>query len=178
MITAQTAVARSRLDAVKVALGLGAGSMIWALAALLGLNALFQAVPTAFVVMKVAGALFILWVAFQIFRHAKKPLFVDERRASSNPFVKGFLTQISNPKVAVFFGSIFISMLPAHPPLWVVIGLFCIVFFNDVSWYSLVAMLFGSDRVKTIYIGIKAWIDRITGLFLAGLGLKMLWAAR
>jgi threonine/homoserine/homoserine lactone efflux protein len=45
LITARTAVARSRMDGVKVALGLGAGTVIWAGAALFGLNALFHALP-------------------------------------------------------------------------------------------------------------------------------------
>ncbi|MBY5546087.1 LysE family transporter [Rhizobium leguminosarum] len=178
LITAQTAAARSRSDGVKVALGLGSGSLLWALAALLGLNMLFHALPTLFFVMKVAGALFILWVAFQIFRHASEPLVIEDRDGAANPFLKGLLTQLSNPKVAVFFGSIFVSMLPAEAPLWMTIALFAIVFLNEFSWYSIVAILFGSGRIRTFYIGMKSWIDRITGLFLGALGLRLLWSAR
>src|SRR4029453_1697755 len=70
LITARTAVARSRADGIKVALGLGAGSVVWWRAALLGLNFLFREFHWLFVGMKVAGALFLLWVAYQIFRHA------------------------------------------------------------------------------------------------------------
>ena len=49
LITARTAAARSRGDGVKVALGLAAGTVIWSVAALLGLNAIFHAVPELFV---------------------------------------------------------------------------------------------------------------------------------
>ncbi len=104
LITARTAVARSRVDGVKVALGLTAGTVIWSSAALLGLNAVFHAMPMLFMAMKVAGALFLLWIAWQIFRHAKDPIAMDGADATGNPFMRGFLTQLANPKVVVFFG--------------------------------------------------------------------------
>ena len=179
LITARTAVAHSRLDGFKVALGLGAGTVIWSSAALLGLNAVFHAVPMLFMGMKIAGALFLLYIAFMIFRHAAEPLKIEGGAdAVGNPFVRGFLTQITNPKVAVFFGSIFIAMLPANVPLWMTLALIFIVSFNEVWWYTVVALFFGSVPVRRFYLKAKVWIDRITGLFLGGLGLRLLWSAR
>lgn len=179
LITARTAVAHSRLDGFKVALGLGAGTVIWSSAALLGLNAVFHAVPVLFMAMKVAGALFLLYIAFMIFRHAAEPLKIEGGAdAVGNPFVRGFLTQITNPKVAVFFGSIFIAMLPASVPLWMTLALIAIVSFSELWWYIVVALFFGSGPVRSFYLRAKAWIDRITGLFLGALGLRLLWAAR
>lgn len=179
LITARTAVAHSRLDGIKVALGLGAGTVIWSSAALLGLNAVFHAVPVLFMAMKVAGALFLLYIAWMIFRHAAEPLKIEAGAdAVGNPFVKGFLTQIANPKVAVFFGSIFIAMLPAQVPLWMTLALIFIVSFNEVWWYSAVSLFFGSGPVRAFYLRAKVWIDRVTGLFLGALGLRLLWAAK
>jgi threonine/homoserine/homoserine lactone efflux protein len=179
LITARTAVAQSRADGVKVALGLGAGTVIWSSAALLGLNAVFHAVPVLFMAMKIAGALFLLYIAYMIFRHAAEPLKIEgEGERLANPFLKGFLTQISNPKVAVFFGSIFIAMLPAQVPLWMTLALIAIVSLNEVWWYSVVALFFGSGPIRRFYLKAKAWIDRVTGLFLGALGLRLLWSAR
>ena len=178
LITARTAVAQSRLDGVKVALGLGAGTVVWSAAALLGLNAVFHAVPVLFMAMKVLGALFLLYIAFMIFRHAAEPLKIETGgEAVGNPFVKGFLTQIANPKVAVFFGSIFIAMLPAEVPLWMTLALIAIVSLNEVWWYSAVSLFFGSGPVRAFYLKAKVWIDRVTGLFLGALGLRLLWSA-
>ncbi len=177
LITARTAVARSRLDGVKVALGLGAGTVIWAGAALFGLNALFHAVPVLFLAMKFAGALFLLWIAYMIFVHAKEPLKIEGAAEAGNPFWRGFWVQLSNPKVMVFFGSIFIAMLPANPPLWMLLTLLFIVSFNEVWWYSVVALFFGAGPVRAFYLRAKAWIDRVTGLFLGALGLRLLWNA-
>ncbi len=179
LITARTAVAQSRRDGIKVALGLGAGTVIWSSAALLGLNAVFHAVPALFIAMKLAGALFLLDIAFMIFRHAAEPLKLDVTAdAVGNPFVKGFLTQIANPKVAVFFGSIFIALLPANVPLWMTVALIAIVSFNEVWWYSAVSLFFGSGPVRAFYLKAKVWIDRLTGVFLGTLGLRLLWSAR
>ncbi len=179
LITARTAVARSRLDGFKVALGLGAGTVIWSSAALLGLNIVFRSVPALFIAMKIAGALFLLWIAWQIFRHAAEPIALEaEEGPVDHPFVKGFLTQIANPKVAVFFGSIFIAMLPADVPLWMTLALIAIVTFNEIWWYSAVAVFFSSGPIRGFYLRAKIWIDRTTGLFLGALGLRLLWAAR
>ena len=95
-----------------------------------------------------------------------------------NPFVRGFLTQISNPKVAVFFGSIFVAMLPQDVPMWMMLALLAIVTTNEIVWYVLVALCFGSAPVLRFYIGAKKWIDRVTGLFLGALSLRILWQAR
>jgi RhtB (resistance to homoserine/threonine) family protein len=181
LITARTAVAQSRADGIKVALGLGAGSILWSAAALLGLNFLFHQFHWLFVGMKVAGALFLLWIAVQIFRHAADPVAMNEgaagRENRHSALLRGFLTQISNPKVVVFFGSIFIAMLPSEAPGWMIAALIAIVTMNEVVWYSLVSLFFGSPPVRRFYLRVKRWIDRTTGVFLGLLGLRLLWRA-
>ena len=179
LITARTSVAKSRADGIKVALGLAAGTVVWSSLALLGLNAVFHALPMVFTVMKFVGALFILWIAWQIFRHAAEPVDLGGNGAGDtyNPFLKGFTTQMSNPKAAVFFGSIFIAMLPAVIPPWLAFALIAVVTFNEIWWYTIVALFFGAGPVRRFYLRAKLWLDRATGLFLGALGLRLLWAA-
>jgi len=180
LITARTAIARSRADGIKVALGLGAGTIVWSTAALLGLHFLFRQFHWLFIAMKVAGALYLLWIACQIFRHAADPIEMNEganNENAHNPLLRGFLTQISNPKVAVFFGSIFVAMLPSEVPGWMVVALIAIVTMNEITWYSLVSLFFGSSPVRSFYLVAKRWIDRVTGAFLGLLGLRLLWQA-
>lgn len=179
LITARTAVARSRSDGVMVAIGLGAGSIVWASAALLGLNSLFRQFHWLYFSMKVAGALFLIWLAFQILRHAADPVEIDGggKEHGQNPLLRGFLTQIANPKVVVFFGSIFVAMLPGEVPAWMIVALIVMVTVNEIVWYSLVALFFGSSPVRRFYLLAKRWIDRVTGVFLGLLGLRLLWRA-
>jgi threonine/homoserine/homoserine lactone efflux protein len=180
LITARTAVAHSRADGIKVALGLGAGTVVWAAAALLGLNFLFHQLPWLFIGVKVGGALFLLWIALQIFQHANEP--VDMNKGADNedahsPLLRGFLTQVSNPKVVVFFGSIFVAILPTEMPGWLIAPLIAIVAINEIMWYSLVSMFFGSSPVRRSYLMAKRWVDRATAAFLGVLGLRLLWQA-
>jgi RhtB (resistance to homoserine/threonine) family protein len=180
LVTVQAAVARSHADGIKVALGLGAGTILWSTAALLGLNVLFHQFQWLFVGVKIAGALYLLWIAVQIIRHASDPLEMNAEaggEAGQNPLLRGFLTQISNPKVVVFFGSIFIAMLPGNVPGWMVVALIAIVTANEIVWYSLVSLLFGSAPVRRFYFAAKRWIDRMIGAFLGVLGLRLLWQA-
>ena len=180
LITAQTAVSRSRGEGVKVALGLAAGTVVWAAAALAGLHLVFKAAPVLFMAAKLAGALFLVYVAWQIFRHAAIPLDLKDgagEAGARSSFLRGFLTQIANPKVAIFFGSIFVAQLPETVPFWLGALLVFIVSFNEFWWYSLVALFFGVERVRRFYLGAKVWIDRVTGLFLGALGLRLLASA-
>ncbi|PYE99922.1 threonine/homoserine/homoserine lactone efflux protein [Rhodopseudomonas faecalis] len=180
LITAKTAVSRSSGDGIKLALGLGLGTVVWATAALLGLNALFAAMPMLFSAMKVMGALFLLWIALQIFRHAASAVDLEHAAGagSQHLILKGFMTQLSNPKVVVFFGSVFVAMLPADPSPWMVAALVVIVTLNEVVWYSLVALFIGQAGVRARYLRAKTWIDRGTSVFLGGLGLRLLLSAR
>jgi RhtB (resistance to homoserine/threonine) family protein len=179
LVTARTAVAQSRWEGIKIALGLSAGTVVWAGAALFGLHFLFQSVPLLFTAMKIAGAVFLIWIAWQIFVHASEPIEIEtqESAPSSNSFQRGLWVQLSNPKVMVFFGSIFIAMLPDNPPLWLLFALLALVTFNEFWWYTLVALFFGAGPVRSFYLRAKPWIDRITGIFLGILGIRLLWNA-
>jgi threonine/homoserine/homoserine lactone efflux protein len=180
LVTARTAVAGSRAEGLKVALGLGVGTVIWSSAALFGLSYVFAQFHWLFVAMKIGGALFLLWIAIQIFRHAKDPFVMTLREVEArgrSPLLQGLLIQISNPKVAVFFGSIFIAMLPREVPPWMIVALIAVVTMNEIVWYSLVALFFGAEPVRRGYLKAKSWIDCIVGLFLGAVALRLLWHA-
>lgn len=179
LVTMRTAVGRSRADGLRVALGLGFGTVIWVSATLSGLDALFHLLPWLFVAMKLAGALYLLWLAITLWRHAADPVALDAPAATTrgSAFLEGLFTQLSNPKVAVFFGSIFVAMVPADRPAWMSFALVAIVGFNEVAWYSAVATAFGGARLRGVYLRAKAGIDRVTAGFLGLLGLRLLVGA-
>jgi threonine/homoserine/homoserine lactone efflux protein len=59
-----------------------------------------------------------------------------------------------------------------------IVALIAILTINEVVWYSLVSLFFGSSPVRRFYLIAKRWIDRATGAFLGFLGLRVLWQAR
>jgi threonine/homoserine/homoserine lactone efflux protein len=190
LVVARSAIAGSRAEGTRVAVGLGLGTLVWSLAALFGLSVLFALAPWLYTGMKIAGAAFLLYIAVMMWRHANEPVALDgalaERDdgpagAGSGPLAAvrlGLLTQLANPKVAVFFGSIFVTLLPADPSVGVQAAVIAIVCVNEVAWYTAVAYAFAVERLRRGYARAKVWVDRTCGGFLALLGLRLVVEGR
>ena len=182
VMVARTAVATSRAHGVSAAFGMGAGGMLFAATALLGLQAVFLAVPSIYLGLKVLGGLYLCYLGIRIFMSAKLPLAMDgEGRGSEvhvhRSFWLGFSTQISNPKTAIVYASVFAAFLPPSFSSVFAAVLLCTVFVIETGWYSVVATLLSSSRPRRIYLNYKAWVDRTAGFVLFGLGLKLIASA-
>ncbi len=88
------------------------------------------------------------------------------------------LLQLSNPKIMVFFGSIFLSLLPANLPAWMDATVLAVVAFNEFAWFALLALLFSGGPARAFYRRAKVWLDRFMGGALALLGLRLALASR
>ena len=183
VVVARMAVATSRKHGVSAAFGMGAGGMLFAAAALLGLQAVFLAVPSIYLGLKVLGGLYLGYLGIRIFIAAKLPLVMESEGQSgeihvSPSFWLGFSTQISNPKTAIVYASVFAAFLPPTFSSVFAAVLLCIVFAIETAWYSVVATLLSSPGPKRIYLDYKAWVDRTAGFVLFGLGLKLVVSAQ
>jgi len=99
--------------AAGVATGAGLGLMaaLWTGAALLGLNAVFALVPWAYVTLKTAGALYLIWIAVQLWRDARKPV-ADSAHPGARAFLGGLLVNLANPKSVLFAGAVLVVIFP------------------------------------------------------------------
>ncbi len=180
VVAVRTAAAEGFRVAAGLALGFGIGAVVWALAALLGLAVLFQVVPAVLTFLKFAGAAFLLWLAWQTMRHARDPLpepagaaALAVPRSGLRAVRLGVLTQLANPKPAVFFGAVFVGLVPPGTSLpWLALVL-AVVLVNETAWYVLVARLFSGGRSRAAYGRFKIWIDRTFGGVLAAMGLAI-----
>lgn len=179
---AQNAVARSRTHGLVTALGTGVGAATFALLALLGLQAFLLAVPVAYTALKIVGGIYLLWLAYKIIRHSREPLSIGKasygEKSLPATFRDGLFTQLSNPKTAVVFASIFTALLPREIPVYYYIALPVISFIIDAGWYSLVTIALSTERSRNVYIRFKTAIDRVAGSVMALLGLKLLLSSR
>jgi threonine/homoserine/homoserine lactone efflux protein len=162
------------------ALAAAVGALIWATAALLGLQALLTKFEWLYLGLRVAGGLYLVYLGIQLVRHAgKQSVAAPETGIATAPlsamrtFRTVLMVQLSNPKVAVFFGSVFLTLLPADAPSWTNIAVPAIVFVDEFAWYALVALLFSGDLVRTGYRRAQVWVERLTGGVLAALGLRL-----
>jgi threonine/homoserine/homoserine lactone efflux protein len=76
--------------------------------------------------------------------------------------------------VAVFYGSVFVTMLPVETPGWAKLVVCGIVFTNVLVWNSLVALVLSAEQARVRYARLKRWIDRAAGSVLALLGLRLM----
>ena len=180
LVVARASVAASRRYGAWIAFGLGRGSVIWAMAALFGLTLLFRQVPWLYAGMKVAGALYLIFLGVMLWRHARDPLTAavspghSPERGAGRGIRFGILTQLSNPKAAVFFGSVFVTLLPTDPTPATVALVLAVIFVNECVWYMAVARAFSIRRLRDAYLRFKAWSDRVTGAFLSALGIRLM----
>jgi threonine/homoserine/homoserine lactone efflux protein len=184
IMVARTAASSSRRAGLAAALGMGMGGVLFAVAALLGLRGALLAMPSLYVVLKVAGGGYLCWLGFRIWTSANQSLALQPaapRRVARDQsfFAAGFATQVSNPKTAIVYAGVFASFLPDQAQsLAFDLALPAAVFAIETSWYALVALLLSAHAPRTAYLRSKRWIDRVAGALMAGLGLKLLLSAR
>ncbi|WP_171334100.1 MULTISPECIES: LysE family translocator [Acinetobacter] len=179
---AKNSIAISRKHGLFTALGTGTGAALFGLLAVMGLQAILLAVPSAYLVLKICGGLYLLWIAYKIIKHAKEPM--DSPNGSAEPmsykqaYRLGLITQMSNPKIAVILASIFTALLPKDIPTYFYVVLPMLCFFIDAGWYSLVAVALSAEGPRKVYLKSKALFDRVAGGVMTVLGLKLIFGMK
>ncbi|MCV2348774.1 LysE family translocator [Paucibacter sp. Y2R2-4] len=179
VMVARAAVSASRSSGVAASLGMGCGAVLFASAALLGLQAVFLAVPALFIGLKVLGGLYLCYLGYRIFSGANEPLQVNGKSSSQKlslrrHFLLGLTTQVSNPKTAIVYASVFAAFLPSNYSAPFALALLCTIFVVEAGWYAIVAILLSSSGPRRVYLRGKVWVDRTAGAVMVGLGLKLI----
>jgi threonine/homoserine/homoserine lactone efflux protein len=178
VLVIQTAAVAGRRGGLLAALAMMVGALAWAAAALYGLQALFARFEWLYVAFRIGGAIYLLYLAFMLWRHARDPLPEiavgrTDHMTGWQGFLRALLLQLSNPKIMVFFGSIFLSLLPQNLPSWMDATVLAIVALNEFTWFALIALLFSGGPARAFYRRAKVWLDRVMGGVLAMLGVRL-----
>lgn len=179
VVTARIAL-RSRSDALAVAAGLGAGSAVFAVGALAGMSALLVAAPSAFTWLKFVGGLYLLFLAVRLWR--SKPLVAARRHIARSPegcafgrYLRlGLITQLSNPKTAVVYTSVFAVLLPTGTTWELGLVLTALIVVTETGWYSVVALLLSSKAPQQTYVRFQKVLDRVASAVLGSLAVRMM----
>jgi threonine efflux protein len=177
LLVSQLAASGNRRSASYAALGVAMGAVIWSSAAVLGISALFAAFPAARLSLQVAGAVYLLHVAVRLWR-SREAAAGGSRSLAAIPAIRaGLLTNLSNPKSALFFGSVFSAALPADPSAWVLAAAVALVVVNALCWHLLLAFLFSRKSVQAGYAAQRGLFSRMSGAVVGALGLSLLVAS-
>ncbi len=164
-----------------MALGLGVGSAIFGCLALAGLHIVLEQVAWLYVLFKILGGGYLLYLAYRIFMGSRSPLVLSEEQELSNgfntlikAFFVGMITQLSNPKTAIVFAGVFATFLPSGPEVWVYFTLLPLIFLMETVWYSFLVIAFSSEKPRKAYQRVKTPIDRFASFLLGAMGVSLL----
>ena len=176
----RTAITQGRGPAFAAALGISAGVLAWGVAAALGVSALLAASQLAFDVLRWAGAAYIVWLGAHLIiasiRGGRLELAAapTPRESPWTGFRRGFLTNLLNPKIGVFYVAVLPQFLPADVPAALGGGALALVHVVEgMAWFTLLILAAHLMRAWLGRPAVQGWIDRITGGVLIGFGVKL-----
>jgi threonine efflux protein len=180
----QTAVSRTRRQALFGVIGITLGVVVWSAAALLGLQLLLQRLAWLERLIAVAGGLYLAWMGVKMLRGAlRAPATAAEPRQALQQsdwatLRAGLLTNLSNPKVVIYFGSVFSAFVGDRVDAGTRWGLWTLVVLETLLWFTLVAGVFALPAMRRGYLRIARWIDGFAGAVFVLFGLHLIFARK
>jgi threonine efflux protein len=176
-VTLHYATAYSRRDGVLVALGIVTGLTLWITGSMAGLGVLFAHFSWLVEIIRTLGALYLTYLGIKMIlrAHRRPPEIaagvVPARHLSV--WRIGFLSNVSNPKLAAFFSSLFAALLPTNLPFWVQGTVVVLMLVVTAAWLCIVVFVSSLGPVVRCYRRVKRWIDYITGGLFVALGVRL-----
>ena len=160
------------------AFGIATSHALWATLAVFGLGLILAQVAWLYGAIRIAGALYLVYLGLKTLIGLRQPASPMDAaalpvRSGLQAYRRGLMVGLTNPKAAAFFGSLFVTVLPAHAPLWVHAATIGIVASISLGWFSAMAVLFSTRRVQHGYNRLRKPIDAVMGTLLIGLGAKL-----
>jgi threonine efflux protein len=167
-----------RRSGLGAAAGIASSHLAWAALAVFGLGMIVAEMAWLYGAIRLIGAVYLLYLGGKILLGLRKddgtsPITRAPARSVGESYRKGLLVGLTNPKGAAFFGSLFVTLLPAHAPTWVHCATILIVAGVSACWFCGIAVLFSTGRVQQGYVRLRKPIDALMGVALVSLGAKL-----
>jgi threonine/homoserine/homoserine lactone efflux protein len=173
----------SRQTAMSAVAGIVTGTLCWGSAGWLGVSALFVAAPLAYAVLKIVGSLYLTWLGVRLLWNLRRPqsekdLITADVLSPVAAWRLGLMTNLANPKTAVFVASLFSATLPPESSWSDGPFIIAIMMAISAAWYGVVASALGRARMVRRYRRCRRWIDAIAGMVFVGFGMKLALSER
>lgn len=173
LVAIRTILGSGRSAGIAIGTGLGLMAAIWTMMALLGLDALFRLFPWAYATVKTIGAIYLLFIAYQMWTGAKERIGGDAQPAR-RAFRRGFLINLLNPKSMLFAAAVLIVVFPAQMTLTENVVVVLNHLAVELLFYIGLAFAISTQAVSRRYLRAKRHIDRAASVVLGALGLRLL----
>ena len=174
-----TAMAAGRKPGTALALGIATGSFLWGTLTVAGLTALLTTYAEILTILRVAGGLYLLWLAFKAFRsaaskHDIKTIQLKADGGLSGCYKRGLAIQMTNPKAALTWIAILSLAVDPAAPVWVgfsiVLGTGVLSIVGHVAY----ALAFSTRPMVALYAKSRRWIEAALGAFFCFAGIRLL----
>jgi threonine/homoserine/homoserine lactone efflux protein len=178
LVMSQAAMGRSRPAAIGTAFGITTGAMLYAALTLWGFTAVVVQIAWLGTALRIAGALYLVYLGLLLFQSASAAPATDEPEAARagdarSGYRVGLLTALTNPKSIAFFLSLFAVALPPEMTSGAKWALLAAGFLIEIGWYLLVAFVLSSVGPRRLYARVRATVDRVLGAGLLLLGVRI-----
>jgi threonine/homoserine/homoserine lactone efflux protein len=186
---------------VFTALGFGLGISVHLIYCYFGIAILISQSVQLFAFIKILGAMYLLYLAYQIFVHRSSLLNIEdlknkdgkinsekietkvkvkkdkseENMSDLNAFKSGFLTNVLNPKATLFFLGLFSTVIPANVETETFLVISFFLCFNTFLWFAFVAFIFTKEKSRNIFIKNSNYINILLSAVLVLLSVKILF---
>ena len=173
LAVASSAVTHGRRAGVTTGLGIAAGGVLWAGLAVAGVGVVFETLPVFFLILKLLGAAYLIWMGLRLFRANRAA--VEATTAPPRPFWFGLGVVLTNPKAILFHGALLAAMVPADAPVWLL--------FAIVAWtqglaainHAITAHIFSTRLARHGFDRLGGWANRVFGSIFIALGGAVIW---
>ncbi|GGY22382.1 LysE family translocator [Streptomyces djakartensis] len=177
-VVTKRAVACGWRDGLRTVGGITAGLLTWGVLTVAGLAAVLAASATAYTVVKLAGAAYLVFLGVQALVHSRRHRAGAPAEAGpapkGNPWRTGFVSNVFNPKIAVFYTGLLPTLAPSgmapHTGMPLLVLLHAVL---TLAWLSGYVLLLAKARALFERPGVRRALDRVTGVVLIGFGIKV-----
>lgn len=183
----RSALALGRRQAFATAFGIGTGALAWGAAAATGVSVLLTASHAAYLALRVAGAVYLVWLGVSMLRGARRgdpagaaddgtdldPTAVS-RPSAARAYLRGVATNLLNPKIGAFYIAMLPQFIPAHTP-HLAMGL-ALAGIHDVEgllWFTVIILAAHRARGWFARARVRRAMDAATGTVLIGFGVEL-----
>lgn len=186
-IVLRQSIVHGRKVAIWTSLGIGTGILVHIGYSLLGIGVLLAQSETWFLILKYVGASYLAWIGLNALRSKPHPEHAPNPGGSPpggqilpgtrSAFVTGFVVNVFNPKAALFFIALFVTVISPTTPRWIQAGYGIWMALATATWFTCVSLFFTKERVRRAFLRAGHWFDRIMGVLLLALAARLALAS-
>lgn len=180
VLLTRTALRHGSKAGLEMAVGIACGLMVHSTIAVGGVALVFQRLPALRMLLQWVAALYLLWLARGLLKTAFTAPNVDPQASGAalesrqSPFLRGFLCNLFNPKVALFLAAVCAPFLTGVRPAWWPAAIWGVIVGLGIGLWSLWVLLLQWQPLRTRYVRAGRWIDGIFGFALVALALRLM----